>query len=127
MELQVRGWYAKLSSAINTTRNINGCTPVSRFGNNPRLMHTCAIRRIKKYVVRTSTYVNLPDEIRWLTTHGIVYRPSIEKGIKCYIYYDFDGEWDQVDTDNAEDFISRMRYVTTYTVCPLLWCRNVQR
>ena len=47
--------------------------------------HKRAVRRITKYLASTSTYVDLTDVNRWLTTRGVVYSPDIEKGIKCYV------------------------------------------
>ena len=39
MELQVNGWYIKLSSGIHMTRDIHDHTPVRMFFNNSRLVH----------------------------------------------------------------------------------------
>ena len=52
--------------------------------------------------------MDLPDGNRRLFTHGIVYRTNKEKYTECYVDYDFSGEWDQADSDNAEDFMSHM-------------------
>ena len=52
-----------------------------KFCNNLHLVHECAIRRIVQYLASTSTYVDLPDKNRCLSTHGVVYRPVIEKVI----------------------------------------------
>ena len=71
-------------------------------------MHERAIRRIANYLTSTSTYMDLPDGNRRLFTHGIVYRTNKEKYTECYVDYDFSGEWDQADSDNAEDFMSHM-------------------
>ena len=42
-----------------------------RFCNNPRLLHERAVRRNEKYLVSTSTYVDLPDGNRRLTTRSV--------------------------------------------------------
>ena len=76
MELQVIGWYIKLSSDINVTGNINGCTQVCTFFNNDHLMHDCTARRITKYLASTSIYTYLTSVNRWLSTRGIVYRTN---------------------------------------------------
>ena len=65
------------------------------------------------------TYVGLTDTNLQLTTHGVVYRPDVEKCIGCYIDDDFAGEWDQSDANNAGNVMSRMGYVIMYVVCPV--------
>ena len=67
-----------------------------------------------------STYVDLSDGNLWLFTQGVVYNPDKEKGIECYVYANFAGGWDQLDADNAENFLSHMGYIIMYTGCPLL-------
>ena len=71
-------------------------------------MHERSVRGITKYLVSTSTYVDLPDRNRRLNTHGVVYRNDIETGIECYVDADFASGWAQSDSDNAENVISRM-------------------
>ena len=73
-----------------------------------------------------STYVNLQDINRRLTTCSVVYKTNKEKVIECYVDAKFAGGWAQSDADNAENFMSRTRYVITYTGCPLLWCSRLQ-
>ena len=126
MELQGRVRYVKLYSGINTTRCINDRTPLCMFCNNPCLVHECTVRRITKYLTSTSTYVDLPDRNRRLTTRGVSYRPDIEKFIECYIGADFFDGWAQSDADNAEIFISLTGYVITYAVCSVIWCSKLQ-
>ena len=103
MELQGSGHYVKLSSGVNMAININVSTAVWTFFNNLWLVHERAIRRIAKYLMRKSTYVGLPDGNRQLITHGVVYKPDMEKLIWYYVDADFSGGWDQVDADNAEN------------------------
>ena len=101
MELQGSDRYVKLYLGINTTRNINVCTPVCTFFNNPHLVHKCSVRHITKYLASTSTYVDLPDGNIRLTIRGVFYRSDIEKFIKCYVDANFSGGWAQEDADNA--------------------------
>ena len=126
IELQGRGWYVNLSSGINTTRNINGRTHVHTFFNNLRLGHKCAVRKITKYLVSTSTYVNLQDINQRLTICGVVYRTDIENCIECYVDSDSANRWAQEDDDNTENIISCTGYVITYVGCTLLWCSKLQ-
>ena len=120
MESQGSGRYVKLSSGINTTRNVNGRTPVCKFYNNPRLSHKRAVRRVKLYLMSTSTYLDLPDGNRRSTTSGAGYNPNKGKGIECYVDATFTGGWSQADADIAENVMSRTGYVITYVGCPLL-------
>ena len=90
-------------------------------------MYDNTVRRITKYLTCTSTYTNLPDGNRWLSTHGVVYRPDKEKGIDSYVDANFAGGWYQVCDNNAEIFISCLGYVITYTGCPVLWCSKLQK
>ena len=125
-ELQGRVRYVKLYSGINTNIYINDRTSLCMFCNNPCLLHECAVRCITKYLTSTSTYVDLPDRNRRLTTRGLSYRPDIEKFIDCYIGADFSDGWAQSDADNAETFISLTGYVISYVVCPVIWCSKLQ-
>ena len=98
----------------------------AHFCNNPSLLHEHAVRHISRYIVITSTYVDFPDGNLWLTTHGIVYRPNIDKGVECCIYVNFDGGWAQEDVDNVENFMPRTGYVILHMGCPVLWCSKLQ-
>ena len=79
MELHGSGWYVKISLGIKNTKNINVCTPVCMFFNNPRLLQKLAVRRIAKYLAGTPRHVNLPDGNRRLSTRNVVYKPYKEK------------------------------------------------
>ena len=63
----------------------------AHFYNNPHLVHERSFRLIAKYLVSTSTYVDLQDKNLQVTTHGAVYRPDIEKCIKFYVDANFTG------------------------------------
>ena len=93
----------------------------ARFFNNPRLVHELAIRRIEKYLMSMSTYVDLLYINIQLTTCGVVYRTDKEKVIECYVYADFSSGWDKSDADNVENVMSRTGYVITYAGFPLFW------
>ena len=64
-------------------------------------MDECAVRLIAKYLTSTSTYADLPDRNWLLTTCGVIYKPDVEKGIKCYVDADFASVWAQVNANNA--------------------------
>ena len=78
------------------------------FKNNPYSLHERAVRRIKKYLTSTSTYMDLPDGNRRLSTRGVFYSTNKEKGIGCYIYAKFPSGISQANTNNAENAVSRM-------------------
>ena len=98
----------------------------AQFFNNLHLVHKCTVRRIPKYLIRTSTYVDLSYVNRRLFTCGVVYNPDKEKGVQFYVDADFSSGWSQADANNAENFLSRMGYVITYAGCPVLWCNKLQ-
>ena len=49
-----------------------------------------------------------------------------EKGIKCYVDANFSGGWAQLDFNQVEKFMSRLRYVVLYAVCPIFWYSKLQ-
>ena len=71
------------------------------FWNNPRLVHKRAVRKIEQYLTSKFTYVDLSNENWRVTMIGVVYNPSIEIGIECYVDADFSGGWDQAYANNA--------------------------
>ena len=93
--------------------------------NNLCFVHKRAVRHIAKYLVSTSTHVDLPGSNRWLTTRGAVYRQDIEKFIECYVDANFSGGWAQLYA-NAKNVIARTGYIITYARCTVLWCSNLQ-
>ena len=123
MVLQGSGCCVKLSSGIHTTRDIHGYTPLRMFFS---IIHVqCTNAPLAEYLAITSIYTYLPDVNRRFSTRGVVYRPN-KKIIKCYVDSDFASGQFQSDADNAEIFMSRIRYVIMYTGCPLLWCSKLQ-
>ena len=66
----------------------------SRFCNNPMLCHEKTVTSIGRYLLGTKT-------------RGIIYKPDKSRGLECYIDADFSGGWNQADTDNAENVLSR--------------------
>ena len=94
--------------------------------NNPCRVHKRAVRRITKYLTRTSTYVYVLDTHQQSNTQIVVYRPHIEKVIKFYVDANFSSGWDQAYEENAENVMSYTGYVITYAGCPVLWCSKLQ-
>ena len=103
---------------------VHQCAP---FCNNLSLVHELSGRQIVKYLVSMSTYVDLLEINRRLTTRGIVCKLHIEKDVDCYVDVKLYSGWDQSYSGNAENIISLMGYVINYAVCPLLWCSKLQK
>ena len=84
-------------------------------------MQDWAVRRTAKYLVSTSTYVDLPDVDGWLTTRVVIYSTDIEKGIEYYVDAKISGGWDQVDANNTKNAMLHAGYVITYSGFTVLW------
>ena len=126
MELQGSGWCINFSSGINTTRNIKGCTPGCIFLKFPRLLHEHTVIQTAKYLVSTSTYMDLPDRNWCFITCNVVYNLNAGKVIECYVDANFAIGWTHQDADNAENFMLYMGHVITYVGYPVLWCIKLQ-
>ncbi len=85
----------------------------ARFSNQPMLSHKKAIICIGQYLLDTCS-------------HGIVYKPDTTKRLECYVNADFAGWWNQANSDNAENILSRTGYIITYGVCPIHWVSHLQ-
>ena len=70
--------------------------------------------------------MDLPDVNGQLTTCGIVYSTDKEKLFECYVDADHSSGWVQADAENAENVMSRVRYLITYAGCLVLWCSKLQ-
>ena len=72
-----------------------------------------AVRQIGKYLIGT-------------TDKGTISKPDNTKGLECYVDVAFAAGWQQADTDNTENFLSKIGYVIYYTDCQLLWKSKLQ-
>ena len=52
--------------------DIHGCTLVHTFWNNPSIVHKRAVIFISKYLLSTSTYMDLQDSNKQLYIYGVV-------------------------------------------------------
>ena len=121
LRLQRSDKIVKLASIVLSTRDIYIHTPVCIFLNNTYLVHVRSVRLITTDLVSTSTYVHLSDVNRRLSTCVVFYKANKEKIIRCYVDANFSGGWDQVDSDNAKQVMSRLGHIITYVVCFILW------
>ena len=74
MELQGIGWNFKLPSRVYLTGNDYGSSSVCMVLQNPCLVHKRAVICILKYLMSTSTYVDLLYRNRQLSAHEVVHR-----------------------------------------------------
>ena len=65
----------------------------ARYNADPKLSHEKAVKRIVKYLKGTSD-------------HGTIYTVNKDLGLECYVDADFAGNWDQADSENAENVFS---------------------
>jgi hypothetical protein len=77
------------------------------------LLHEKAIKRLGRYLYHTKR-------------EGIVYDPDTSKGLECYVDADFAGGWQQADSDDADNVLSRTGMVIMYANCPIYWRSSLQ-
>ena len=79
---------------------------IAHFCINPQLTHKQAIKRRGRYFLHTRK-------------EGIFSSTEKSKGMECYVDSDFGGGWQQADSDNADNIMSRTGFVIMYTYCPV--------
>ena len=72
-----------------------------RFFNHACHLHIHVVKRITKYLARTSTNMDSPYGNRRWTTRGVFYKPNKGEIIEYNIDVNFAGGWSQADADNA--------------------------
>ena len=85
----------------------------ARFSHCPKVSHEGAIKKICRYLKGTAT-------------EGIVFTPSKEFAIDCYVDSDFAGLYGSEDSHDPVCAKSRTGYVITLAGCPLLWVSKLQ-
>ena len=50
----------------------------------------------------------------------------MEEGLECYVDADFAGGWQEENTDNADNVMSRTGMVIMYANCPIFWHSSLQ-
>ena len=78
----------------------------ARFSNNPMLSNEKAFKRLERYLLHTKR-------------DGIIYNPDTQKGLEFYVDADFEGGWQQADSNDAENVMSRTGMVIMYAKCPI--------
>ena len=85
----------------------------ARFCNKPILTHEKAIKQLSRYMYRTKR-------------EGIVYNLDLPKGIECYVDADFAGDWQQADSHEPDNVLSRTGMVIMYANCQIFWRSTLQ-
>ena len=80
----------------------------SRFSNNPMLSHKRALKCIGQYLLQTKR-------------DGIINNPDTEKVLECYVDAYFAGGWQQADSRDADNVMSRTGMVIMYANWPINW------
>ena len=80
---------------------------------NPMRSHELAIVRIGRYLVDN------PD-------CGVIYTVDKSRGLEVYVDEDFSRGWNMADSTNADNFISRTRFVIRYAGCPVIWSSKLK-
>ena len=85
----------------------------ARFTHNPKVSHEKAIIRICRYLKGTQE-------------EGLIYEPSSEMTVDCYVDADFAGLYGVEDSQDPISVKSRTGYVILIANCPLLWVSKLQ-
>ncbi len=81
---------------------------LAQFCQDLRLSHEQATTCLGRYLAGTKE-------------RGIVYELDKSMGIECYVDADFAGGWNVTTSTDADNIISRTRFVITYANCPIYW------
>ncbi len=85
----------------------------ARFTHAPRKSHADAIKRICSYLAGTKD-------------KGIMFKPTKELELDCYVDADFAGLWHYEDDQDPVCVKSRTGYVITLGNCPVIWVSKLQ-
>ena len=102
--------YLEKSTRPDISMAVHAC---ARFCNDPKLSHERAVKRIVKYLVTTRE-------------RGIVFTPDKSKGLECYVDADFAGGWNNQQSDDPANLLSRTGFVIYYYGCPIYWQSKLQ-
>ena len=86
----------------------------ARFTHDPKQSHAVAVKRIVRYLKGTRN-------------RGLIFRPSVDWKVDCYVDADFCGLWGSEDPDDPIVSKSRTGYVITLAGCPLTWRSTLQQ
>ena len=95
----------KMSMAVHQTE---------RFRNNPMLSYKRHLKHLGRYILHTKR-------------DGIIYNLNTENGLKCYVDADLVGGWQQAESSEAENVMSRTSMVIMYEKCSIYWRSSLQK
>jgi hypothetical protein len=85
----------------------------ARFSSDPRLQHEQAVKRIVRYLKRTSG-------------KGLILRPDTSRGLEYHVDADFAGGFSEEYSNDATTCYSRTGYIIWFAGCPLIWSSKLQ-
>ena len=86
----------------------------ARFTHDPKQSHAGAVKRIVRYLKGTRD-------------RGLIFRPSVDWKVDCYVDADFCGLWGSEDPDDPIVTKSRTGFVILLAGCPLTWKSTLQQ
>ena len=86
----------------------------ARFTHEPKQSHAVAVKRIVRYLKGTRD-------------RGLIFRPSVDWKVDCYVDANFCGLWGSEDPDDPIVSKSRTGCVITLAGCPLTWRSTLQQ
>jgi hypothetical protein len=85
----------------------------ARFTHDPKDSHAIAVKRIVRYLIQTKD-------------KGLIFKPSIDWKVDCYVDADFCGLWGSEDPNDPIVAKSRTGFIILLAGCPLLWKSSLQ-
>jgi hypothetical protein len=86
----------------------------ARFTHDPKDSHAIAVKRIVRYLIKTKD-------------KGLIFKPSKDWKLDCYVDADFCGLWGSEDPDDPVVAKSRTGFVIMLGGCPLFWKSTLQQ
>ena len=83
------------------------------FCNIPELLHEQGLKQICCYLYLTRD-------------HGLVFKPNLTNGFKCYVNADWAGNWLKSHPNDKTGALSCPGYLITYSNCPIVWGSKMQ-
>ena len=80
----------------------------ARFTHDPKQSHAVAVKKIVRYLIGTCT-------------HGLIFYPTDDWKIDCYVDADFCGLWGVENPDDPIVSKSQTGFIITLAGCPLMW------
>jgi hypothetical protein len=102
--------YLQAHSRPDITMAVSQC---ARFVHGTKRSHEIALERIGQYLKKTEN-------------EGLVYRPSSEFTIDCYVDADFAGLWGYEHPQDPSVAKSRTGFVICISNCPVIWNSKLQ-